>query len=344
MIVVCSSCSTRYLVPDTNIGAEGRTVRCANCSHEWFQELDHELDESLESVIDSLEEEIKADVEGKEGSEEESDLSDDDELSPLPPDDDVLPPKTSDLSDENSQDADDAPEEEMSEPDQDIEPEETEDIPESIKPDPEEQAEVNEVEQDQVEAQQENLPAIPKEGWQRFMPQIISYGAAALLVLLCGVIVFMFGLFSFAPAPVDAKGLVFDRFHTNTNKGILGISGYVLNMSGDVKSLPSVKFSLLDGEGTVHHSWVVSSSQDTIDVEESVPLEAHYDGDFSYAASLHVTFVPPGTKISLPVQEIQEEDVGHKEEEHNVSHEKPHKEEVMEETHEEQRTGSEAHH
>lgn len=50
MIIACPACSTRYVVPDTAIGVDGRTVRCARCRHSWFQN-GPELPERAEAIV-----------------------------------------------------------------------------------------------------------------------------------------------------------------------------------------------------------------------------------------------------------------------------------------------------
>ncbi len=38
MILTCPSCRTKYVVPDSAIGLDGRKVRCAQCRFSWFQD------------------------------------------------------------------------------------------------------------------------------------------------------------------------------------------------------------------------------------------------------------------------------------------------------------------
>ncbi len=40
MFIVCSNCEFKYLVNSADLKPIGRMVECANCNHQWFQEID----------------------------------------------------------------------------------------------------------------------------------------------------------------------------------------------------------------------------------------------------------------------------------------------------------------
>ena len=52
MIVVCPQCNTRYLVDPRALGADGRRVRCAQCSHTWHHKPPPEALAELERVTE----------------------------------------------------------------------------------------------------------------------------------------------------------------------------------------------------------------------------------------------------------------------------------------------------
>ena len=58
MLLTCSSCNSRYLVNSADLKPNGRTVRCATCGYEWFQEPNLVEEETLKlSVASALNEE-----------------------------------------------------------------------------------------------------------------------------------------------------------------------------------------------------------------------------------------------------------------------------------------------
>ena len=42
MFIVCPNCDFKYLVNSADLKPNGRMVECANCSNQWFQDLDNE--------------------------------------------------------------------------------------------------------------------------------------------------------------------------------------------------------------------------------------------------------------------------------------------------------------
>ena len=60
MFIECSDCNSKYLVNSADLKPNGRMVECANCSHQWFQEIREEDEVLYQSVPSSrLNENIK---------------------------------------------------------------------------------------------------------------------------------------------------------------------------------------------------------------------------------------------------------------------------------------------
>lgn len=70
MILQCQNCNARYLVPDQSLGANGRTVRCARCSHSWFEKPQAPPPEPAEEIasLNAILDEINASTKLQEAS------------------------------------------------------------------------------------------------------------------------------------------------------------------------------------------------------------------------------------------------------------------------------------
>ena len=60
MFIVCSSCDFKYLVNSADLKPNGRMVECANCGHQWFQEL--ESQEVLSAVPSTNKESLSSET------------------------------------------------------------------------------------------------------------------------------------------------------------------------------------------------------------------------------------------------------------------------------------------
>lgn len=45
MLISCPNCATNFSVPDKALGPDGRTLKCAMCSHKWFQAVSRPEDD-----------------------------------------------------------------------------------------------------------------------------------------------------------------------------------------------------------------------------------------------------------------------------------------------------------
>tara|TARA_Y100000590_G_scaffold453618_1_gene599006 strand:+ start:19 stop:462 length:444 start_codon:yes stop_codon:yes gene_type:complete len=59
MLIQCSSCNSKYLVNSADLKPNGRMVECANCTHQWYQDLNIDADLEITSILNTEENEKK---------------------------------------------------------------------------------------------------------------------------------------------------------------------------------------------------------------------------------------------------------------------------------------------
>ena len=47
MLISCTSCHSKYLVNSADLKPDGRTVQCANCGNQWYQESSRKEEEEI---------------------------------------------------------------------------------------------------------------------------------------------------------------------------------------------------------------------------------------------------------------------------------------------------------
>ena len=47
MLISCTSCHSKYLINSADLKPEGRTVQCAYCGNQWYQESSFREDEEI---------------------------------------------------------------------------------------------------------------------------------------------------------------------------------------------------------------------------------------------------------------------------------------------------------
>mgnify|MGYP000545477513 CR=1 FL=1 len=260
MIIACPACSTRYVVPDSAIGVEGRTVRCAKCRHSWFQD-----GPALE-----LREEAPAGAA----------IAGDEPVGSSPPPPTPPPPPPAPV-----------PREEQPEPTPEEDPDEEPGIPPP--PDyPEPVPSVVETEPPPASAYEEDDDTSPFESQPPFRPRRnwlkLWTAAAVAFALLAGatvVAVSYWGLpdwmpFSRPTFAVGNRALVLDFPADQQDRRTLpngtefyGASGTITNTGRETVTVPSILIVMRDARERIVYSWEVAPPQPTLAPGEVVRID-----------------------------------------------------------------------
>jgi predicted Zn finger-like uncharacterized protein len=262
MILECPECRTRYLVPDSALGMEGRTVRCANCRHSWFQEP---------TPVDLPPEPVASPVSDPEPAPEPSPP----EPLPTPP---AEPPVYADPS--------------YSDP---MQPEPTFAEPNYAAYAVEEQAQ-------DYDAFAHQAPFKPRRNPARFWTLLavlagllMLVGAAAILWVGAPGLAQQLGL-SIGPAetPLRLRDNPIERRELENGSELFAVSGQVINPSSERQRVPDIRAELRDAQGRLVYSWTITPERRTLAPGSTLDFNSAKLDVPSNSKQLELTFAGDG--------------------------------------------------
>lgn len=291
MILNCPECSTRYLLSSAAIGEEGRTLRCAKCSHEWFQEPETEHGapyESLEAGSDNMDD--LSFMQRDDDVREERDDGDDDSYGQS--------------SEENKYEDEDPDAESFSDS-----PDDDDKIPEAVKPLP------------RLGADEEKKGIRRSRPPQSLQARMVGYGAALMIFILLIVGGMLFkqtivtawppsaAIYKIAGMPVVYKGedLVMESLsativQNESGQEILVLKGRVINLTERPIDVPNLMAVLRSTNGEDGASWIIEPPVDVVEPGASFAFTSDYPNIPRGVGSVNLIFVPTviGTREIKP--------------------------------------------
>ena len=279
MQLICPNCNAEYELPPNSLG-NGRDVRCAKCTHEWFQAAEEDFFGGAEEevtipplpIVDEVEEQ-QVDVE-------------------LPPEADELPHSV-DFDDEATQEPkDDKKKSKLSE--DRVREKLDEEIPDGVKP------------------MADGKLIAAKKAVKVSMPaKLMGYAASILIfAIVLGAVFGMkgkivsawppaAGFYEMAGFPVSLQGkeLVMESLNAQILPDVDGgqyllLEGKVINLTNDVQSVPQLSARLRSTNGENGDSWLIDTPLETLEPGESFTFKSDYPAVPKGVGSVNLTFVP----------------------------------------------------